>query len=211
MRKANDNRCLEVTGPAGLVGINLDPWKFGGLTKETIDKFFDDLWLERKARNVYNSVNIGPKMAMLKKSQQSDFSPQRNVNFAAPKLVESLNARIEELENDLLAFKTRDKKGKDIPLFTAKQVAIILKALLLEHNSLTNNAKLLAPLVQRFGGGWAPTTAENALGYEVTQKECDDLDDIFKPFAPKIGRIIKAYPKKFREVKEEKLQDNLKK
>ena len=117
---------------------------------------------------------------------------------------------IESLKNDLMAFKTRDKKGKENPLFTAKQIAIFLKAILLEHNSLTNNAKNLAPLVQRFGGGFAPSTAENALGYEVTQKECDDMEKIFRDYAPTIGHIIKDYPKKFKEVKDRKLQNNLK-
>ncbi len=117
---------------------------------------------------------------------------------------------IKSLKNDLVAFKTQDKKGKDISLFTAKQVAIILKALFLEHKSLTNNAKKLAPLLQRFGGGWASTTAENALGYEVTQEECDEIEMIFHDYAPAIGRIIKDYPMKFKELKEKKLQNNLK-
>jgi len=118
---------------------------------------------------------------------------------------------IESLKNDLLAFKTRDKKGKDIPLFTAKQIAIFLKAILLDHNSLTNNVKFLTPLVQRFGGGFAPSTAENSLGYEVTQEECDEMERIFQDYAPAIGHIIKDYPKKFKEIKEKKLQSNLKK
>ena len=71
--------------------------------------------------------------------------------------------------------------------------------------------KFLTPLVQRFGGGFAPSTAENSLGYEVTQEECDEMERIFQDYAPAIGHIIKDYPKKFKEIKEKKLQSNLKK
>ena len=116
---------------------------------------------------------------------------------------------IASLENDLLAFKTRDKKGKEVPLFTVKQVAIMLKAILLNHHSLTGNVKNLAPLLQRIGG-WASSTAENALGYEVTQEECNELAAYFVELAPAIGRIIREYPEKFQEVKDEKLKNNLK-
>lgn len=116
---------------------------------------------------------------------------------------------IESLRDNIQAFGVRSKKGDKLPLLTAKQVAIFLKAIFFEHNSLTNNAKNLTPLLQRFGG-WAPTTAENALGYEVTQDECDELAEIFQDYAPKIGNIIKAYPGKFKQQKNEKLQNNLK-
>lgn len=126
------------------------------------------------------------------------------------KNVESADEEIESLKNDLMAFKTRDKKGKEFPVFTAKQIAIFLKAILLEHNSLTNNVKKLSPLVQRFGGGLAPTTAENSLGYEVTQKECDEIEMIFRDYAPAIGTIIKKYPEEFKKRKESKLLENFK-
>lgn len=122
---------------------------------------------------------------------------------------EALLSTIESLRNDLNAFNTRDKEKEEMPLFTVKQIAIFLKAILLHHNSLTNNAKNLAPLVQRFGGGFSASTAQNALGYAVTQKECDDLEAIFRDYAPAIGNIIKEYPMKFKEIKEQKLQNNL--
>ena len=115
---------------------------------------------------------------------------------------------IASLKNDLQAFQTREKKGRYNTLFTVKQMAIFLKAILLEHNSLTNNAKNLAPLLQRFGG-WASSSAETALGYEVTQEECDELAEAFKDFAPAIGSIIKNFPAKFQKVKGKKLKNNL--
>ena len=107
-----------------------------------------------------------------------------------------------------MTFKTRDKKNGELPLFTAKQIAIFIKAILLEHNSLTNNVKMLAPLVQRFSG-FAGTTAENALGHKVTQEECDKLAKVFDEFAPKIGNIIKGYPEKYEKLKGKKLKENL--
>ena len=228
--KARDNRCLEVANSGGLA-INIDPWKFGGLTKETIDKFFDNLWVERNARNTYAAFGIEKKTYLPKdqpalekdlstneiKVKKEDVGNKRGeIEQLREKLATAIRDKeiaaetIKSLQNDLQAFKTKDKKGKEFPLFTVKQVAIFLKALLLEHNSLTNNSKNLTPLLQRFGG-WAPTTAENALGYEVTQNECDDLEIVFNKFAPKIGSIIKKYPDKFKKIKEEKLQNNLKK
>lgn len=50
-----DPRCYDegVTGK-GFVP-NLDPWKFGGLTKEPIGVFFSKLWVERNAKTAYRS------------------------------------------------------------------------------------------------------------------------------------------------------------
>ncbi len=50
-----DPRCYD-EGVAGK-GIvpNLDPWKFGGLTKEPIEVFFSRLWVERNAKTAYRS------------------------------------------------------------------------------------------------------------------------------------------------------------
>ena len=115
---------------------------------------------------------------------------------------------IKSLKNDLDAFKVREKDGREVVMFSAKQMAIIVKAVLLNHKSLTNNAKNLAPLLQRFGG-WKEKYAISALGYAVTQKECDELEEIFKPFAPAIGSIIKQYPTIFAEEKKAKLENNL--
>ena len=138
-------------------------------------------------------------MAMIKKEKSEQ--PEMKAQRIAPETIASL-------ENDLLAFKTRDKKNEELPLFTAKQIAIFIKAILLEHNSLTNNVKMLAPLVQRFSG-FAGTTAENALGHKVTQEECDKLAKVFDEFAPKIGNIIKGYPEKYEKLKGKKLKENL--
>lgn len=109
--KEKDNRCLEVTHSTGLA-INIDPWKFGGITKETINKFFDDLWVERNARNVYSSVVIGNKNTIGKKALQSDTSQQQNVNSIDLELVESLKVRVDELEKDKKQWDTDRKEWK---------------------------------------------------------------------------------------------------
>ncbi len=50
-----DPRCYdEVVANKGIVP-NLDPWKFGGLTKEPIEVFFSRLWVERNAKTAYRS------------------------------------------------------------------------------------------------------------------------------------------------------------
>lgn len=227
--KARDHRCLE-KGAVGSMATSLDPWKFGGVFKESINDFFAALWVERNARNTYATFGMEEQHVLQEDQQTSKqdiFADKTEVDnigrgnsndeekLLRKKLAEVvaekdvMSTTIDSLKNDLLAFKTRDKKGKDIPLLRAKQIAIFLKAILLEHNSLTNNAKNLAPLVQQFGG-WASTTAENALGYEVTQDECDDLAKLFDDYAPKIGNIIRVYPDKFKQVKGKKLQNNLK-
>lgn len=122
---------------------------------------------------------------------------------------QSAEKEIESLKNDLLAFQTRRRNEKGSPLLTVKQMAIFLKVVFLDKNSLTNNVKTLTPLLQRFGG-WSETTATNALGYEVTQDECNELAKIFKDYAPAIAKIIIAYPKKYKMLKEDKLLNNLK-
>ena len=224
--KAKDRRCIEKSAVDSMM-TTLSPWKFDGLLKCSIDDFFADLWVERNARNVYATSKIEKlfapptpeqdlsadateveKVGSSNPSEEDELLRKKLAEVVAEK--EKMSTTIESLKNDLLAFKTRDKKGKDIPLFTAKQVAIFIKAIFLENNSLTNNVKNLAPLVQGFGGGWAPTTAENALGYEVLQDECNDLAKVFDDYAPKISNIIRDYPNKFKQVKGQKLQNNLK-
>ena len=214
LRKLEDERC-KLKHAKGLIDVSMvDPWKFGSLTKDSIDKFLSELCAKRMAMNAYSSILDNTNQTMnIKKEPKDEHASKIDMREELTKVIaekEVMSTNIESLKNDLLAFQTRDKKGKEVPLLTAKQVAIFLKAILLEHNSLTNNVKNLAPLVQRFGGGWAATTAENALGYGVTQNECNELADIFTDYAPKIGNIIRAYPDKFKQVKGEKLQNNLK-
>lgn len=47
-----DHRCME---KKGLMATSIDPWKFGGMFKESIDIFFKNLWIERNAQNAYTS------------------------------------------------------------------------------------------------------------------------------------------------------------
>lgn len=50
-----DPRCYgEVVVGKGIMS-GLDPWKFGGLSKEPIEVFFSKLWVERNAKTAYRS------------------------------------------------------------------------------------------------------------------------------------------------------------
>lgn len=225
-----DKRCMVKVSNAATALTAINKWKFDGIFNETINQFFDNLWVERRARDTYATSTTG-NLTTLQKSQptpthdtpadetEAEKVEPNNSNVEIEQLSKKLTKAeaekkemtetIASLQNDLMAFKTRDKKAKEFPVFTAKQVAIFIKALFLEHNSLTNNVKNLAPLLQRFGG-WAPTTAEGALGYEVTQDECNELAEVFNLYAPHIGTIIKAYPDRYRQKKSDRLQNNLK-
>lgn len=50
-----DPRCYDEGGTGKGIVPNLDPWKFGGLTKEPIGVFFSKLWVERNAKTAYRS------------------------------------------------------------------------------------------------------------------------------------------------------------
>ena len=112
--KAKDSRCLATpSGAANLaIAASIDPWKFSGLTRDTINKFFDDLWVERNARNVYSSVAIGTKNTIRKKALQSDSVQQQNINAVDLELMESLKVRVEELEKDKMQWDADKKEWK---------------------------------------------------------------------------------------------------
>lgn len=112
--KEKDSRCLmNAPGtPTLSMAASIDPWKFGGLTRDTINKFFDDLWVERNARNVYSSVAIGTKNTIRKKPLQSDSSQQQDVNTVDLALTESLKVRVEELEKDQKQWNADRKEWK---------------------------------------------------------------------------------------------------
>ena len=50
-----DPRCYDEVVPNKGFVPNLDPWKFGGLTKEPIEVLFSKLWVERNAKTAYRS------------------------------------------------------------------------------------------------------------------------------------------------------------
>ena len=96
--KEKDYRCIEVTHSKGLA-ININPWKFGGITKETINKFFDDLWVERNARKVYNSVYSTKNTIENNRTQIDSLQQQKSISVNL-ELIEALKARNEELEKE---------------------------------------------------------------------------------------------------------------
>ena len=229
LSEVKDSRCFE-KGIEGSFLASISPLKFGSAFKQSINKFFADLRVERNARNTYAKYGSEtvPKAkkenisAGVKKNSGKENAPQsvpqptdsevKNLKVQLNKSIEEnrqLREYIESLENGIEAFKERENNGKEKLSFTVKEVAIFLKAILLEHNSLTNNTKSLSPLLQRFGG-WTENTSKNALGYKVTQAECDKLGSTFDMYAPVIANMIKSFPEKYKEEKENRLQNNLK-
>lgn len=175
--------------------------KLDSITEEEFNEIFPlDDNIQTRCNTQPPTYNVQPKSEIvIPKSQRQD-------EGASAESKEELLARVESLENDLQAFNTQDKKGHKSPLLTVKQMAIFLKAILLSHNSLTSKVKALAPLLQMFGG-WTEHTAEKALGYKISQEECEKLAGHFYN-APKIANIIKAFPQAWEEERKKRLNNN---
>lgn len=133
LEKANDSRCIE-EGKNTALAAAFGSMKFGGMIKETINKFFDDLWVERNARNTYATFgmekkSVEPKDELASKKvidtakTEEDKSEAGNTDNETEQLREELAMvvaekevmynTIESLNNDLQAFKIKDKKGKE--------------------------------------------------------------------------------------------------
>lgn len=86
-----DPRCYdEVVTGKGVV-MNLDPWKFGGLTKEPIGVFFSKLWVERNAKTTYRNFGGDTDSATEKPKSDPTVSDEEAI------------AKIQELEEKLQA------------------------------------------------------------------------------------------------------------
>lgn len=86
--KTNDNRCkINYNGNVLSAIASIKVLKFDKALNESIEKFFEDLWLKRNARNTYCSVK-----EVILQQQQS--------NSADLEIIESLKAKVEKLENE---------------------------------------------------------------------------------------------------------------
>lgn len=94
--ESNDNRCMKNNG-TGLSAFNM---KFGGVLQADIDVFFDNLWTQRNARNIYSSVKNVVIPTLDNNNQQSDTSQQEKLNSGDLELFDSLKVRVEELERE---------------------------------------------------------------------------------------------------------------
>lgn len=92
-----DPRCYDegVTGKG--IMPNLDPWKFGGLTKEPIEVFFSRLWVERNAKTAYRSFG-GDTTSATDKSQSNPSVSNEKAMAKIQELEEKLQAKNNELD-----------------------------------------------------------------------------------------------------------------
>lgn len=86
-----DPRCYDEKVTNGSVVTNLDPWKFGGFTKEPIEVFFSKLWVERNAKTAYRSFGSDTISATDKSQSNPSVSDEKAM------------AKIQELEKMLQA------------------------------------------------------------------------------------------------------------
>ena len=54
LEESKDARCLEQGTPQASMAIAIAPFKFGGLFKQSIEDFFNELWIKRNALNAYS-------------------------------------------------------------------------------------------------------------------------------------------------------------
>jgi len=92
-----DPRCYdEGVANKGIVP-NLDPWKFGGLTKESIEVFFSRLWVERNAKTAYRSFG-GDTTSATDKSQSNPSVSDEKAMAKIQELEEKLQAKNKEFD-----------------------------------------------------------------------------------------------------------------
>ncbi len=103
LKESDDNRCLEYNSSMGLAA-SFDRWKFGGMMKDTIEKFFDDLRVKRNARGVYNLYKSGAKKTISKNSQQYS---------STIKEIEQLQEVIKERESTITTLRKENETLKE--------------------------------------------------------------------------------------------------
>lgn len=125
--KANDRRCYHYVSTEGDTISRLDQLKFGGLFGETIDKFFNNLWAQRKARVAYLALESGNEA-----TETKPISSKQDINPTDNKRIELLEAQVSKLEAEL-------KEAQTIPeTITAKQkVRMELTCQLMEKAGIT--------------------------------------------------------------------------
>lgn len=75
LRKAEDTRCRLHRDKRGvdLVDVSImDPWKFGSMTKESIEKYLNDLRAKKKAERVYLSIKRNAKQTPKREPSELD-------------------------------------------------------------------------------------------------------------------------------------------
>ena len=92
-----DPRCYDEVVPNKGFVPNLDPWKFGGLTKEPIGVFFSKLWVERNAKTAYRSFG-GDTTSTTDKSHSNPSVSDEKAMAKIQELEEMLQAKNKEFD-----------------------------------------------------------------------------------------------------------------
>ncbi len=200
--KEKDNRCLMPAHGATNITLatSLDPWKFGGLTRETINKFFDDLWVERNARNTYATFGLEEKALEQKKESASkvdidttisedDKSETVNSNKETERLQEELAnviAERDKLADELNAYMERNQNRRGINRLLTAHLGIKLAPKL---GIKFTNKKDLAPMLSKLFG-WGRNSLEKQMSQLISNEEELELADIFGELSPELAKYI---------------------
>ena len=154
------NKLVNKSDPFSMMA-SLSPWKFGGATKESINKFFEDLWVERNAKNLYSSVVIGKIDNVRKKVIQPNVSKIHNATSADVKQLESLKERITKLEKENTELKNINKSQKARLAESEKSatLAVEIEEILIE---------LLTPIFNK--------DSDIARTFINEVRDCDDIE-----------------------------------
>lgn len=198
--KAKDNRCLMnapgVTSMA--IAASIDPWKFGGLTRETINKFFDDLWVERNARNAYATFGMEKMPIELTSKKDIDTSKAEEDKPATGKTEDETKQLQEEmakiiaerdkLADELKAYMERNQNRRGINRLKTAHLGIKLAPKLgIEFT----NKKDLAPMLSKLFG-WGQNSLEKQMSHYLSKEEELELANIFGELSPELAKYICA-------------------
>ena len=200
LAKEKDNRCLMNTpGAASLsMAASIDLWKFGGLTRETINKFFDDLWVERNAKNTYATFGLekkpiepASKKVVATTKTEEDKTETDNKNNETEQLREELTKVIAErdkLADELKAYMERNQNRRGINRLKTAHLGIKLAPKLgIEFT----NKKDLAPMLSKLFG-WGQNSLEKQMSKFFSKEEELELANIFGELSPELAKYICA-------------------
>ena len=198
--KAKDSRCLVSTPGASPIAVaaSIDPWKFGGLTRETINKFFDDLWVERNARNTYATFGIEKKPiepASKKTITISNTEEEKTETVKTDGVTEQLqeelvkvSAERDELADELKAYMERNQNRRGINRLKTAHLGIKLAPKL---GINFTNKKDLAPMLSKLFG-WGQNSLEKQMSRFFPKEEELELANIFGKLSPELAKEICA-------------------
>ena len=193
---AKDFRCYEKGGD---VVTSLDPMKFGTIFKESINSFFNDLWVERNAKNTYTrfGTDVAPAANVAlpaKEAEDEDIADvTAEIHYSADLGTEQLRAELEKavsekqrLQDELNAYWERNQNRRGINKLMTAHLGMKLAPLLGIH---VTNKKELAPALSKLFG-WGQNSLEKQMSKYLSDEEEWELADIFGDLSPDLAKKI---------------------